>query len=328
MSNVVDISTSRRFANMSLLCAVLVVSIHIGRCNVVGAPSWWFGQIVSSGIAGIAIPFFFFASGYFLAVHIGEDRWWRNALRKRTVSLLIPFVLWNIVYIVFSRFGVEGNVISWFGLNPLRHPALFVLWYVRAIMILVLVSPIIMFSLRKTRGWILAVMWIAYFLVVPGDEVSPTCWQTFFKWSFSLLGLFYFSLGCWVRNCKWGKFGWKAAILVMVAGVFFLSLQIWSRYSEVGGLPVSPRPAMVFCLFVGVFSIMTCRPLPKFLTGVAFPIYILHVFVRVIPWRFLIANSIWGFIATWMITVAGSISLAVVFRKIFPRAASIAFGGR
>ena len=322
-----NILLSRRFANMSLLCAALVVSIHVGRCRVVGAPGWWFSELVSSGIEGIAIPFFFFASGYFLAVHVGEDRWWRNAMKKRVVSLLVPFVMWNIVHLAFLRFGVEGNILSWFGLHPLRHPALFVLWYVRALMLLVLVSPVIIFALRKTHGWILAVMWIVYFSFVPGDEVSPTDWQTFFKWSFSLLGLFYFSLGCWARNCKWERCGCKASVLALVLGVLFLAVQIWTRY--IGWvLPVSPRPAMVFCLFVGVFSIMTCRPMPKFLAGVAFPVYILHAFVRVLPWRFLSADSIWKLMATWMITVAGSIALAVVFRKLYPRGASIAFAGR
>lgn len=312
---------------MSLLCAVLVVSIHVGRCNVVGASGWWFSEIVSSGIAGIAIPFFFFASGYFLAVHVDEGGWWRNALKKRVVSLLVPFVLWNILYLVALRFGIEGDVVSWFGLSPLRHPALFVLWYVRALMLLVVVSPVIVFALRKTHGWILAAMWIVYFLFVPGDEVSPADWQTFFKWSFSLLGLFYFSLGCWARNCRWEGCEWKAAVLATVLGVLFLCIQIWARYGGVT-LPVSPRPAMVFCLFVGVFSMMTCCPMPKLLAGVAFPVYVLHVFVRVLPWRFFNSDSIWKLMTTWMITVAGSIALAVVFRRLCPRWASIAFGGR
>ena len=312
---------------MALLCAALVVSIHIGRCNVVGSAAWYFGEIVSNGIARIAMPFFFFASGYFLAVHVGEDGWWRNALKKRVLSLLVPFVLWNGIYLVFLRFGIEGNVVSWFGLNPLRLPALFVLWYVRALILLVLVSPVIVFALHKTRGWILAVMWIVYFIFVPGDEVSPTDWQMFFKWSFSLLGLFYFSLGCWARNCRWKGCEWKSTVFAMVLGVLFLSVRLWIRYAGVA-LPVSPRPAMVFCLFVGVFSVMTCRPMPKFLAGVAFPIYVLHVFVRALPWRFLNSDSIWKLMTTWMITVAGSIAVAVVFRKLCPRGASIAFGGR
>lgn len=327
MNDVVDISTSRRFANMSLLCAVLVVSIHIGKCKTVGAPAWWFNEIVSSGIAGIAIPFFFFASGYFLAVHMNEDGWWRNALEKRTITLLVPFIVWNLVYLAFSRFSIGGNFISWFGLHPLRHPALFVLWYVRALVLLVLVSPVIIFALRKTCGWILAAIWIVYFLFVPGDEASPTNCQLFFKWSFSLLGLFYFSLGCWARNCKWGRCGWKVTVSAMVLGVLFLSIQTWVRYIGLV-LPISPRPAMVFCLFIGMFSMMTDRAMPKFLAGAAFPIYVCHVFVRIVPFRFLNTDSIWQLIATWMITVVGCIALAVTFRKLYPKGAAFIFGGR
>ena len=112
-----DMQLSRKFANMSLLCAILVVSIHIGRGTEIGSGAWYFSQVVSSGIAGIAIPFFFFASGFFVAVHSDEPGWYGVALRKRCRTLLIPYLLWNIIYFCFENgIAVAANAIHGRGL--------------------------------------------------------------------------------------------------------------------------------------------------------------------------------------------------------------------
>ena len=91
---------SCKFKNMAIVCAILVVFIHIplGRLES-GSVLWVFDMLVRWGIAQIAVPFFFVASGYFLAGHIGEDGWWKREILKR-IRALHPlerhlYPLWN-----------------------------------------------------------------------------------------------------------------------------------------------------------------------------------------------------------------------------------------
>ena len=347
-----DMQLSRKFANMSLLCAILVVSIHIGRGTEIGSGAWYFSQVVSSGIAGIAIPFFFFASGFFVAVHSDEPGWYGVALRKRCRTLLIPYLLWNIIYFCFEN-GIAvaanaihgrglmadvcagGGVYNVFGLDLSAAPYLFVLWYVRALLVLVAVSPILIWLLNKTKGFILVLLWVLYAIVVPGDEAAETLIQSMLKWSFSLLGMFYFSLGIWfekmnARNSLGNDFlcgTKKLAVISLAGGSLALAIQIWSRWKGVV-LPVSPRPVMVFLLMISVFAFMPGFKLPQLLAGAAFPIYILHVFVRVIPFRFIDNDTFGMLLLTWAITVALCMVVGVGLRKIVPKTASLLFGGR
>lgn len=86
---------SNKFANMALLCAMLVVVIHFHLDPIKGTTIWYVNTILVRAIASIAVPFFFLASGYFLAAHCGEQGWWGRALKRRVVSLLIPYLFWN-----------------------------------------------------------------------------------------------------------------------------------------------------------------------------------------------------------------------------------------
>ena len=62
--------TSAKFANMGFVCACLVVLIHLGVDGKPGGAAWWTHQMFTHvGMTRIAVPFFFFASGYWLAGH-------------------------------------------------------------------------------------------------------------------------------------------------------------------------------------------------------------------------------------------------------------------
>ena len=73
---------SAKFANMSLLSAVLVVIIHVFKRNQeFGTVVWWMRQFLGEGVCRIAVPFFFLAAGYFLAKHFNDVGWWYNFRR-------------------------------------------------------------------------------------------------------------------------------------------------------------------------------------------------------------------------------------------------------
>ena len=89
----------------------------------------------------MAVPFFFFISGFFLSGHVHEDGWVRRELRKRMKTLVVPYFIWVVIAVLFSfafwftvqKSGRECGVPSPFygpvwlwvtnilGINPFRN---------------------------------------------------------------------------------------------------------------------------------------------------------------------------------------------------------------
>ena len=146
MSISISQSLSDKISSFSLLCAAMVVGIHVAGFQEHGTVMWWWSRIGHYGVFLIAVPFFFAASGFFLAGHVGEIGWWWRECVKRIRSLLVPFVLWSGVAVLMSlammfaanimhgRGLVTNFPTSWkwwalsFGVNPFIYPGVVPLW--------------------------------------------------------------------------------------------------------------------------------------------------------------------------------------------------------
>ena len=173
---------SHKIANMSLLCSALVVCIHImKREQFPGSLAWRVRQLSGEGMCRIAVPFFFATAGYFLAMHFCEKGWYKREVLKRIRTLVLPYVVWCIIcFFVCSCIIVLNNLsegmiwhsglfsvrrlLSAFGINPLHVPELRQLWFVRVLFTLVIISPILNFSLAKIekmfRGGVFVILWV------------------------------------------------------------------------------------------------------------------------------------------------------------------------
>lgn len=190
---------------MSLACAFLVVARHAGFDGVQGSVPWWLYRLVCFGVCNIAVPFFFIASGYFLAKHFDESGWWKREVAKRIRSLLIPMFLWWGILILWAMpFSIAANKLAGRSLLdsvPLadgKIPGIGVLWYLRTLFVFVLVSPLIAFFIRHFgKIWLLVsfVGCLAFNLL----RVDSILYDYASSLTFCL-GLFYFSLGCHFRT--------------------------------------------------------------------------------------------------------------------------------
>ena len=109
-------------------------------------------SLPQGGILGFGVPWFFFASGFWM---MKEDFDWSGEVCKRVKNLLIPYYLWNVVWfpILFgcnwigwrycgANRVVDGSwecVIRCLGLSPWQWPALVPTWFLRALFVVVLV---------------------------------------------------------------------------------------------------------------------------------------------------------------------------------------------
>lgn len=230
-------SLSSKISNMGFFCACLVVLIHVPRAD--GEFAWWMNHFVQMGICKIAVPFFFIVSGYFLSKHFDEVGWWKREAMKRVRSLLIPLLVWSTAFTLMTISAYLAHnlykglpvfesisplfVFNLLGLNPLHLPGNEPLWYIRALLVCVLISPI----LKKLATRIgLMILFVAYFIVCPdwcsGDNVIR---YGLLQGPISLFAIFFFTLGIYLRGTGHRQLTRGTCITLSVLGAALVLLR-------------------------------------------------------------------------------------------------------
>lgn len=185
-------------------CVSIILVIYIHNASEVqssinsNTPAWFGNMIyIVSGIIGrVAVPAMFMISGYLLArkkVNLCEN------FKKKTRSLLIPYFLWNTIWILIYGFAIKAGILNNTGKNVLEYslieivncytghltgsPFVYPLWFLRDLYLMQCVIPLFQ---RYFDTWI----WNG---VVLGTGL------TYFL-GFPIEGLFMFVLGIWIYN--------------------------------------------------------------------------------------------------------------------------------
>ena len=181
-------------------CSIAVCVMHgAGLTNVVGGGDFLCRFLYYVGIP--AMGWFFFSSAYFLFRNY-EEKSWSVIIAKKAKSLMIPYLIWNIIgYIWFSlvyhklvlhdntRFTIKGLFMAFIFLfippDKIVSPANGGMWFIARLFSYILITPIIARICKKKLGW------IAIFIIegiVLGFHVS---YYSFIYW------LPIYSMGAW-----------------------------------------------------------------------------------------------------------------------------------
>ncbi len=341
---------SHKLANMALICSFFVVFIHTGTECTDGDTTWWLMHLWKNGLCRIAVPFFFIASGFFLAEHCLEDGWWSRESQKRVRSLLVPYLIWCTVYFLYSAAltlaanvyaGAElsrnlpASLSDWlniYGIAFSKFPYYVPLWYVRWLLILMLCSGAFVWILKKGR-----VVSLIYLCVLLGLSVyfSPLLGEHPFLQIISLSGIFFFNCGLYLRfyahRVEYSK---AFAFVALVVGMALFAFVLQGRLTDIGWARYLNMLAILLVL-VAVWRMTPAKQWNSNLAGCAFPIYLLHSFIlaplgiakKNIP-ALPYPSGLAEFALNGVITIVGSIVVALLFRKFFPKTAAVFFGGR
>lgn len=346
---IVDSRLSAKFANMSIVCAFLVVCMHVGVGFAIGSTGWWVSELTRNGVSRIAVPFFFLASGFFLAGHVCEQGWWWREPWKRVRTLLVPLMIWPLIWMFwgapFTMIAnrLAGRPIGYMVpfMNGIWWPGVGVLWFIRFLFILVVLSPVLVWLLRRLGClWVVfafGVYWCVLTFLDPVAPKGPLAWCVY---QFSLEGLAYFSLGLWLRlggegyddcPCERGWCGWLdgvvagCSIVLIVASV--LCLQKWG-----GGGAYNIKHYHIPFTMLTMWRLMPEVRFPSVLVSAALPVYLMHcgcaipvaICLKRLPW----CGDLTCYLIRWFAAFGLSVLVAWGVRKFLPRTANVLFGGR
>ena len=173
--------------------------------------------LFSHTITSIAVPTFFFISGFLFFSNFNDWSWngYRKKIGSRIKTLLIPYLLWNLIpfllivgkclicdisngnpttdtlaffsdniwriFYVFHEW--ESSSTDWLG-NPLYStaPLNIPLWFIRDLFIISLLTPIIYFAVTKIKIWLIFALFFAYiskiWTQIPGLDIESIFYFT------------------------------------------------------------------------------------------------------------------------------------------------------
>lgn len=261
--------------------AILVVVLH--AYSVSGG---YVSIALSHVLAHIAVPCFFFISGYLFFYRI--EHWdfsiYKNKIRKRIKTLLIPYVIWISLFILWElskalllRNGVyslplkghntdiiswirlywdciENNtpIIGWFGISFRdTMPYLFPMWYIRDLIIAVLLTPLIFFLLKPRNTRIVSLLLLGFLFFSFISNFFVHCVP-----GLSIISLFPFCTGAFfsINNVSFIKtfrniFMFGGAVVAI--GLLILEILFDGRFSTTGSY-IYP-----FWLIFGIIAFVT-----------------------------------------------------------------------
>lgn len=238
---------------------------------------------VSQTLVKVAVPVFFIMSGYLFFANV--DKWdvvtYKKKVLRRIKTLLLPYLIWNLLMAVklktfsmsmfWAYWDSAGKQIDLFGHEQLMMaPANMPLWFLRDLMVVSLITPIIYILVRRLGYWLMAVLTVLY--------LSGVC---AFIPGLSAYAVFFFTLGAFlsirkmdlVENFK--RFEWPAYGFSIILGVAMMITYSTSVFSSLMLCFRLTGAIAVFCLATRILS-STNRCLPSLVCESVYFIYLAH----------------------------------------------------
>lgn len=339
----IDEAQSRQFATMSFVAAALIVALHTLAADGSCAILQWINRFFGNGLCSVAIPWFFFAAGFFLAGHVGESGWWGKEVGKRVRTLLVPFWFWSAVAYVFyvglavlvRWFGYDfhgTNYLDWVSLKGVLMAAglypfneMPTMWFMRTLFLFVVFSPMIVRSGRV--GLIL--LFALYILRAILPSYNREIWNLTGD-LLSVRGAAYFAAGLYFRArpirlpCRW---------TVNLVGVALLIARTCVLSAALGKLI---EIAMIPFVMMLLFDVCGLIRLPSSLTALSFPVYVVHMMVAFVVTGVYGVTGIarsdhTGAALGWLkffLVFGLSIALSTAILRLAPRLGGFVLGGR
>lgn len=336
--------------------AVAVVMLHYSKTVFLEAEGTlrFLCILFQEGICRLAVPCFFFISGYLFFSKL-EDKWdwdiWKGKMQKRAKTLLLPYLLWNII--AFLAFWIyaqvvgspiplpqhylnEGGIRMFWSVNggiPIgsqTYPVDGPLWFIRDLIFFILATPLVFFFVKRTGFYGVLVLCVLHLAV---NRLVPE-------------GFVFFVTGSWFRLSKKNiietlssrkNIYYAIALMSLIALVliqYHLDSDTWKKIVKFvflfSGIAAS------FCMVAVSLNKGKIRVVP-FLAESAFFIFAAHEVLILqnvatpIVNHLLPQGQVWNCVAFFLVpALAVVICLGLLFllEKLLPRTTAVLTGNR
>ena len=345
--NSVSEDFSKKVTLVSFGLSILVMYIHANNISYYSFDgntqtiAHMLVDVIARTLGGLAVPMFFILSGYWLfrfeKVESVKNEALLIRLKKKIRTLVIPYLLWNTLYMTFymviTRIPFLANMMSngtieainaqYILKNVFLHASSFHLWYLQDLIILSCVSPIILKILQK-REW--GRILIAVSLVISVMKVD-----------LKIIGdssLFFYTLGGYYAMYKKDYFEKRNKDLTILL-VFIVAIII--RYLDIAllnRLCYCLLPILMWRVFDFIISSSILKREIGWFKTQSFFIYAVHVIPVTTIGHILAKINGGGYwaalsylVAPW-ITLAMIYALSAILHKIAPSFYNILCGDR
>lgn len=179
---------SQKIKNVSFLLMIMVVFLHSYNIDIKQSGkilhfekdlNWIIQNFISNGVTRIAVPLFFIISGYLFVYKSDltkKDFW--NKIKKRIRTLLVPYLFWTLmgllIYFVLQSFPqsqafftkelIKDYTFSKWINAIFYEPIPYQLWFLRDLIIMVFLSPMIFYLVKKLNFIYLIAVFVFWIL--------------------------------------------------------------------------------------------------------------------------------------------------------------------
>ncbi len=205
-----DTQTSNKIRAIATIAIFGIIGVHsINLYKVLPGNSfdttaftatYFIENLFSHGLFRSCLPFFFMFSGFFYFYSFRKfdsfGVYYRSSITKRLRTIVLPYLLWNILnYLVFAALQLVPffrNTITFVQIYDMNlwetlivlfyDPIPYPIWYLRDVMIMFLLSPILYFLIKRLKLTVLVIFLLCWLLEIDLIILRPK-------------NLFFFTLG-------------------------------------------------------------------------------------------------------------------------------------
>lgn len=329
---------------ISLLSFIMTLTIVVYHCQCQGDPSG-FGKadvFLYDALADnidtfgmVAMSYFFAITGFLLFYKL-DFKSYHEKIKKRVSSLLIPFLVWQVIFICYqsclgARYDVSDTLSSIFLMSA--KPPNGVLWYVYAVFILALLSPVQLFVFQSKIAGRLSIM-VAPIVCHVLLKFTPGFTEGFVSYGYIAQIIDNFPAYCFGAFCGYwydktdrtDMFGsCLLAVLCalffnnMLEGLFVYTLIRILPMALIFLLPINENKDRVFHTSFLIYAIH--RPIQMFVRDHGF-----HLILKYVGSIFL-ANVIYILLSLVLVVTAAYLIYSVL-NRLAPKALRLLTGGR
>ena len=334
---------------LSFLAAGLIVAIHNSATMQFTVPTDGFSGVAdflhkffAYGLGGVAVPFFFFVSGIALFRNYRPSLY-KEKMRSRFRSLVIPYLIWNMVGILFAilytwtplsrivsgRELFEPTISNVLG-GIFLHKYNFHFWFMFDLIVYVVLTPAIDIMTRKKWSSGILLVLLLILPAIKGEFLTINL-------SFTV----FYALGCVVGRHYLGEVKVARPKAVSGAcGVVAIAVLVVRMLDIYGVVKITTVVAqgllllLLLALFVAA-DLWVRKAKPRKIYEEFFPVYVLHPYIIsvIVKVFHLLApeNSailLLAEVAGTVITIVVAVWVVRVWHKKWPRFYGISFLGR